>query len=638
MAIWYQFTKFSQSLWRGRPAMVFSCVGLIVKFIAVVGVTLSISVARASVTPKRVIVLQSNGQDFKPWSDYVRTFRQELEQQSSLPMVIQHFPVALGPGGEGAERQLSAYLDRLFSGGTPDLLVAFGAPAAAFLQRHRTELFPTVPALLAAIDERRVQQMRLTGNDAVVAVWIDIPSLFENIVRVLPETKNVAVVIGNSSNEGFWVDEIRSRLQPMKERINLLFWNELSFEEILKRAAVLPKDSAIFWIQPQVDVTGATHDGEQALKRLHAVANAPIFSHDDAFFGDAIVGGRMTSVLQGSRAAAAVAVKILGGEKAGEIKTPALLYEAAKYDWRELKRWGIPEGRLPEGSKVLFRQPSAWELYRWQVLAVCSALLIQTTLIFRLLFEKRGRVLAEVQARQRSSELAHINRFSMAGELTATIAHELNQPLGAILTNVETAELIVKSPVIDPKQIGEILADIRRDDMRAADVIGRLRTLIKRTPFELKDVDLNDTARETVQFLSALAVGREVELISLVAPMPLSVQGDPIQLQQVVLNLIVNAMDAMSGMPSTERRIKVSTSRDGSSACLSVSDVGPGIPADQLKQVFEPFFTTKPKGMGMGLSIARTIVETHSGQISAENLAGRGAAFHITLPLAKQPK
>jgi C4-dicarboxylate-specific signal transduction histidine kinase len=138
--------------------------------------------------------------------------------------------------------------------------------------------------------------------------------------------------------------------------------------------------------------------------------------------------------------------------------------------------------------------------------------------------------------------------------------------------------------------------------------------------------------------LTERGIGREVELISLIAPMPLSVKGDQIQLQQVALNLIVNAMDAMSGMPSTERRIKVSTSRDGSSACLSVSDVGPGIPVDQLEQVFEPFFTTKPKGMGMGLSIARTIVETHGGQLSAENLAGRGAAFHISLPLAKRPK
>ena len=265
-------------------------------------------------------------------------------------------------------------------------------------------------------------------------------------------------------------------------------------------------------------------------------------------------------------------------------------------------------------------------------------LLLEGVLISGLLFERRLRRSAEVQARQRSAELAHINRSSMAGELTATIAHELNQPLGAIMANVETAELLVKSPAPDLHEIAEILADIRRDDKRAGEVIGRLRNLLKKAPLELKDIDLNEVARETVRFLSALAVAREVDLISLISQTPLPIKGDAIQLQQVILNLIVNAMDAMSGMPTAGRGITVSTARDGNSADLCVSDVGPGIPSEKLKEVFEPFFSTKPKGMGMGLSIARTIVQAHGGQLSAQNQAGRGAAFHVRLPLEALPR
>jgi len=287
---------------------------------------------------------------------------------------------------------------------------------------------------------------------------------------------------------------------------------------------------------------------------------------------------------------------------------------------------------------VRFREPTVWAQYRWQIAVICAVMLLQGALISGLLYERRRRLHAEVQSRQRSAELAHINRFSMAGELTATIAHEINQPLGAILTNVETAELMVKSPAPDLQEIGEVLADIRRDDERASDVIGRLRSLLKKAPFELKHIDLNEVVRETVRFLSALAIAREVDLTSFIAPTPLPIKGDLIQLQQVILNLIVNAMDAMSGMPSAERRITVSTVRDGNSADLSVSDVGPGIPVEKLKEVFEPFFTTKAQGMGLGLSIARTIVEAHGGQLSAENQAGRGAAFRIRLPLAAPPK
>jgi signal transduction histidine kinase len=343
----------------------------------------------------------------------------------------------------------------------------------------------------------------------------------------------------------------------------------------------------------------------------------------------------MSTEEQGRRIAEA-AVRILRGEVPAGLKIPTLASGPPQYDWRELRRWNISEARLPPGSIVRFREPGMWQQYRSQIVLVAGLILAQGALIAGLLFERRRRVHAEVQSRQRSAELAHINRVAMAGELTATITHELNQPLGAILTNIETAQLLIKSPTPDLLEIDEILADIRRDDVRASEVIGRLRAQLKKMPLELKDIDLNEVAEETLRFLSALAVARNVDLAGLIAPASLPIRGDRIQLQQVTMNLIVNAMDAMSSMPSTARRIAVSTARDGNSASLSVSDVGPGIPVEQLKDVFEPFFTTKDAGMGMGLSIARTIVEAHGGQLSAENEAGRGATFRIRLPLTKQ--
>jgi signal transduction histidine kinase len=314
---------------------------------------------------------------------------------------------------------------------------------------------------------------------------------------------------------------------------------------------------------------------------------------------------------------------------------PTIGLATPKYNWKELQRWGIDESHLPPGSEIYFREPGIWQQYRSQITLAAGIILVQAGLIAGLLFQRRRRLYAEVQVQQRSAELAHINRVSMAGELTATIAHEINQPLGAILLNIEAVEMMVKSPSPDLQMIGEIAADIRRDDVRAGEVIGRLRALLKKTPIELKQIDLNDVAQKTVQFLSALAVGREVRLTNLTTPMPLSIKGDEIQLQQVIQNLIVNAMDAMENLPAADRSITVSTARDGNSACLSVSDTGPGIPVDQITQVFEPFFTTKREGMGMGLSIARTIIETHGGQLSAENEAGHGATFRIRLPIAE---
>ncbi|HWX29326.1 MAG TPA: histidine kinase dimerization/phospho-acceptor domain-containing protein [Steroidobacteraceae bacterium] len=378
------------------------------------------------------------------------------------------------------EREFAEYLSALFVHRSPDLVVAFGAPGGAFVQRHRKDLFDAIPMILTAIEQRRVQQSALTENDTVVAVHQP-PVIFGNILQLLSDTKTIGVVIGNSPNERFWIGELQRELQPLEGRVTFLYWNDLSFDEVLKRAASLPPNSAIYWNQPQVDAQGAVHEGERALKDLYAIANAPIFSYDDSFFNGEIVGGPMTSVSDGVRTTTDVALRILGGEKPTDIKSTVLEYGPAKYDWRQLQRWGISESRLPQGSEVYFRQPSAWDLYAWPVSFVALLIVLQGALITGLLHQRPRRMYAELQARQRMSELAHVNRFSVAGELTASTAHEINQPLGAIRINAETLELVLKAQAPDLNEIREIAAEISRDDKRASDVITRLRSLLKKS-------------------------------------------------------------------------------------------------------------------------------------------------------------
>ena len=329
-----------------------------------------------------------------------------------------------------------------------------------------------------------------------------------------------------------------------------------------------------------------------------------------------------------------LALRVLGGEPAADIPPKAIEAAAPIFNWRQMERWGVAESDLPPGSEIRFRDATFWEAYRWRTLAAIAAVLIQAALISILLYERMRRSVAEFEAHQRLSELAHVGRQAIAGELSTSIAHELNQPLGAILTNAETAELILESPAPDLDELKEIVADIRRDDQRASEVIHRMRSLLRRTPFELRDVDLNDIMRDVFDFLAGQAASRNVALYFKAFPEALPIKGDAIQLQQVILNLVVNSVEAVSVMPHSRAVIGRTELNGGSSAVVSISDSGPGIPTEKLAEIFDPFFTTKQQGMGIGLSLARTIVQAHKGRIWAENQAEGGAVFRLSLPLA----
>jgi signal transduction histidine kinase len=185
------------------------------------------------------------------------------------------------------------------------------------------------------------------------------------------------------------------------------------------------------------------------------------------------------------------------------------------------------------------------------------------------------------------------------------------------------------------EELRDILTDIQRDDQRASEVVRRVQGLLRKAPLERRDNDLNEIVRDTIELLSKLATSREMELDSKIVLGELPIKCDRVQVQQVIINLIVNAMDAMSAVPRAKRKITVTTMRVDNFAGVIVSDAGPGIPTDKAEMVFQPLFTTKPQGMGMGLSIARTIIEAHHGKIWAEKKAGSGAVFHISLPLAE---
>ena len=246
---------------------------------------------------------------------------------------------------------------------------------------------------------------------------------------------------------------------------------------------------------------------------------------------------------------------------------------------------------------------------------------------------------AEQEARRAQNELAHAMRVSTMGELAASMAHELNQPLAAILSNAQAARRFLAAPEPDLGEIREILDDIVRDDKRAGEVIHHVHAMMqKKEAVATEPLDLNELVSNMAQLVHSELIGRNIDLVADLEPALPAVLAGQVGMQQVLLNLIVNAMDAMRDQPAERRRIQIQTSAAKGRVRMGVRDRGPGIPEKAMASIFRPFFTTKTQGLGLGLAISRNMVESHGGKLWAENAPDGGAIFWIEFPGQEEEK
>ena len=280
-------------------------------------------------------------------------------------------------------------------------------------------------------------------------------------------------------------------------------------------------------------------------------------------------------------------------------------------------------------------------LQQWRALET-APLTLATFLITvgMMTYELAGTVAdGRAAAKRQQQELAHASRLSIVGELTASIAHEINQPLGAILSNVDAGEILLDRAHPPLDEVRQILADVRRDGLRASDVIRHVRTLVRKREMEMEKTDANAIVADVIALLEPEARRRRIPVASALSPQHAYVRGDRAHLAQVLINLMLNAMDAVEARGASENAstalapitIGVSSAAHREIE-IWISDAGPGVPADRLSHLFDSFYTSTPHGMGLGLSIARSIAEAHGGRIGVENNRDSGATFKVTLP------
>ena len=319
----------------------------------------------------------------------------------------------------------------------------------------------------------------------------------------------------------------------------------------------LPSNSAIFYLAFGSDAVGGTYADDRVLAELHATANAPTFGVQSVMLGTGIVGGSMIPDEDLSRNIADAAVRILNGASPESVKVPTQQLGLPIFDWRELQRWGIPESRLPPGSVVRYRQPSLWAEYKLTVLTAAGALALQTLLIVGLLYQRRARHRAELESRKNLALAADASRRETMSALTSSIAHELGQPLSAMMHNAQALQMMVTANRATSDTIGEVLSDIETQGVRATQIVDRHRTMLRSRQMQKQPLDVHAVIEESLALVAHDLRERQVELIVNQSSNPCIISGDQVLLQQVLVNLMLNAIDAMADTPPARRRITI---------------------------------------------------------------------------------
>lgn len=583
------------------------------------------------------VLILSQGLPGGPWPSAVhRAIRSVLARDSKAPVSDYIEELDLGRFGSSEHEQLlrrywrEKYRDRPIG-----VIIAVGSDALELLLRLREELWPNVPVVFAGVDETSATRtplprdvtgstMRLRLSDAVHAAKILVPGLEK------------VFLVGSPLDRDPYRRHLAEELSQYRKLVQVIDASALTMAQLKGKVAALPEKSVIYYTAIYSDAAGVSYTPRDALRQIDEVANRPIVVDAETSIGYGPTGGFVITPSAIGDDAAERALRILKGENVATIPVSAGDSTKLTFDWRQLQRWNVDERALPAESSIRFRPATMWEQYSAQLMTMLAALVVQAAMIAWLLFERRGRNFAEMQSQVRLQQVIHLDRVAAVGAMSASIAHELNQPLGAIMANAETAELLLARDPVDHAQLKDILVDIRRSDERAVKIITHLRGLIRsRREAELQSFDVKDAINESLETLEAEARKRGVVMVAHQVDHPLPVYADRVHLEQAVLNLAVNAMDAMYECPPGKRTLRFETTlASHRRAMVSVSDSGPGIHPENLKAVFDAFYTTKPQGTGLGLSIVRTIVENCGGEIWAENIPGGGATFRFTIPLS----
>jgi signal transduction histidine kinase len=614
-------------------------VGLRIALAVCLGAGATGTALAAELRPMSVAVLLSGSPDNPIELNFLTGLRNALRREKTEPLLPYGLNTSfldLRRAGEDPERtkMLLERLARQYAGRHHDVLVVNGAPALKLALQNR-QLWPGVPIVHASLQHSDLGPQPLPPDVIGAAVVWDVAGTLALGLQLLPATRHVAVVAGpNPLEQQLGRTAIAEVARQAPRAAVIDFTGPVEWSALLSRLAMLPEHTLVLPVGLSADASGRAIDQVHALQIGARVANAPVFTLNRSTFGAGTVGGSRIDFERTGEIAGEQAARLLAGQSVREVGQMRLHPTSKVLDERALLRWQISQARVPEGVEILNRSPSLWRDFRGQFLATAAAFATLLAVLALMVVERRRRRRAERLAQHQLAALARMERAATIGQLSASLAHEVNQPLGAVINYARGAERLLNQQPPPLERVAQALREIGDNGQRAVQVMERVRRLFNGDGRASTTIDMTQLVDETVALVKPEALRRGVELLVELQSPPPALTGDAVQLQQMLLNLLLNALDASEGQPHGQVLVQLGA-QDGGLA-LSVCDNGPGIPASLLPRIFDPFFTTKATGMGMGLVLVRRILESHGGRTRATDRPAGGTAMQVWLPAAEE--
>jgi signal transduction histidine kinase len=592
---------------------------------------------------KTIVVFFSLGPNLPSYQNFLEGFKSSLalNTDESANLIIEYLDLSRTDDELYAKHIIEMY-NAKFKETPIDLLVTFGPAIYPELEKYGLEALKTAPLINIDLDlpNRRSSQSSGNPNSLDIVLKLKSNSTLRAAFDLFPDYNNVFVISGIAATDKFFTSQIENCRKEFEPLHNFSFISGLTMDSTIEYVKKIPANSIVIVTTYLLDNNNMPFSTPEVQNIISNNCKAPVFPVTDSFTKrSGGIGGYIASFVYMGREIGRISTEMLHGKKARDINVNENSFYQYIYDWEQLKRWNLLGSKAISPESIFYNEDfSFFYKYRWYIIGVVIFLVSQTVLIFYLIRLNRRQkeiTLHRLETENMYRELIRMDRLAKMTELTASLSHELNQPLTAILYSAQAGKRFLKSDKLDAKQAEEIFDNIIEDDKRAGGIISSVRNLMKLETRQEEKLSLNSLILETIDIIATDAIRHRVKI-----NMKLNLNnenifvfGDKIQLQQVLMNLIRNAIVAMEKNEPVNKFIEIIMKLNKDSVTVSVRDSGPGINDTVKESLFKPFVTSHKTGFGIGLALSRSIIEKHNGAIWAENIPGSGAEFSFRLKI-----